>query len=124
VEDGGRLVVVGLDSAAVAVDTAAAVGFLAVVVRIISIIIVDQATAVRAAVIILVKAIFTKHGVGIAHAVVPPDTVPAAVTGGCKLLEAVFAQRLSVELNLTVYGQFLAAMVADKSLSHFIFLVL
>jgi len=122
IENRGGLVVVGLDAPAVAVNAIAAVGNVAVVVHVVRIIVVNQAAAVRTAVVVLVVAVLTKRGVGIALAVVGPDPLATAVADGGQFLKACLAQALFVEKGLCFNGKFRAAAVTGKGLHHFNFL--
>lgn len=121
VENGSGLVVVGLDSPAVAVEAIAAVGNVAVV-HVVRIAVVNQVTAVRTAVVVLVVAVLTEHGVRIALAVVGSDPLAAVVADGGQFIKAGLVQHLFVEKGLRNNGKFHAAVVTGKGLHHFNFL--
>lgn len=120
VENGSGLVV-GLDPPAVAVDAIAAVGNVAVV-HVVRIVVVNQAAAVRAAVVVLVVAVLTERDVGITLVVIGSDPLATAVADGGQLCKAGLAQHLFVEKGLLSNGKFRAAVVTGKGLHHFNFL--
>ena len=104
------------------VDAVATVGDAAVVVRVVRIVARDQVAAVCAAAVILVVAVLTEYGVGIALAVVGPDPLASVVADGGQFIKAGLAQHLFVEKGLLSNGEFRAAVVTGKGCHHFNFL--